>query len=143
MNYSIFETQYRYVDTCFQDLSKTGTNVTVTVGGHLSDDATSPGALHEGFVLLNHSIDEKPNMLFNVSRDADGHITLMHFYACLGHLVPGVGKELFSYLVYSRDPHLSSAEINELVDPDRARDVFDLDGLVITNASTWRECQVL
>ena len=68
---------HRYTDTCYQDLSKKHTNVTLTIGGDLSTDPDSPGLLHEAFVLDNHTVTAKnPNMLFNVSRDANGQVNL-------------------------------------------------------------------
>ena len=146
---------YRYTDNCFQDLSKNGTwnNQTMTIGGDLSYDPASPGILHEGFVLLNHTVTgKKPNMLFDlVPADRAATSALFphgrpehaHFYACLGKLVPVVGKPVFSYLLYSRDPSLSDEQIEALMAPDRAEaGVFDLEGVVKTNASTWRTCSV-
>ena len=64
MNFSIFSTTYRYTDTCYQDLSKKRTNVTLTIGGDLSYDPTAPGILHEAFVLMNHTVTaKKPSAL--------------------------------------------------------------------------------
>ena len=46
----------------------------------------------------------------------------------LGKVVPVVGKEVFSYLLYARDPHMSSDEIHRKVNVDAAFSVFDLEG---------------
>ena len=67
----------------------------------------------------------------------------MHFYACLGKLVPVVGKPLFSYLLYSRSPWLSNAQIDQLVLRDNATGYFDTQGYVRTNSSTWASCGVV
>ena len=53
------------------------------------------------------------------------------------------GSEVFSYLLYSRDPYMSSAEISAIVAKDAAYGKFQLNGYVITNATTWGECGVL
>lgn len=146
MNYTISEStgKYKYTDTCFQDLSskKTWNNQTLTLGGDLSKNASSPGVLHEGFVIAGHGILEKPNYLFNVVRDSSGQLQEMHFYACLGKLVPFT-KPIFSYLLYTKSRHFSSVQLDELVLPDRMKGIFDLKGLVHTNSSTWKRCSVL
>ena len=41
----------------------------------------------------------------------DPQVSFMHFYACLGKFPPVVGNELFSYLMYARDPRMSSEQI--------------------------------
>jgi len=47
----------------------TPTNITLSIGGDLSYDTASPGVLHEGFKLFNHTVTKKnPNMLFDVHR---------------------------------------------------------------------------
>lgn len=84
-----------------------------------------------------------PNMLFKITRSASGRVEFMHFYACLGKIPPVFGKEVFSYLFYARDPHMTSEEIQKAVDVDAAKGVFELDGVVITNATTWSQCGVL
>lgn len=145
MNYSIYQATYLYTDTCFQDLSKKHTNVTIPLGGDLSYDPKSPGILHEAIKLFNHTETPKnPNMLFNVVRDSKGEVVLMHFYACLGRFPPIVGDELFSYLLYSRSPSMSADEIHALVAEDRkVSSVFQLDGYVVTAEDAWRQCGVL
>jgi len=145
MNFTIYTKTYRYTDTCYQDLSKKHTNITLTIGGDLSYDPTSPGILHEGFVIDNKTVTPKsPNMLFNVERDAKGELTFMHFYACLGKLPPVVGKEHFSYLLYARDPHMSTNQLEDKVRIDAHVDSeFELTGHVDTNATTWQTCGIL
>ena len=145
MNYSVESKIYRYTDTCFQTLSsrKTWKNVTITIGGHLSTNASTPGVLHEGFVVANHSIGEKPNMLFNVTRDPlTGELTEMHFYACLGTLIPFT-KPTFSYLYYTRRADAPASQVQQAVSRDRQLYDFDLDGLTYTNATDWATCGVL
>ncbi len=119
-------------------------NITLTLGGDLSSDLSSPGILHETFAPFNHSVGRKnPNMLFNITRDPQtGSITHMHFYACLGKVLP-FGKDVFSYLLYVRDPDLTNSQLDELVQPDKHKGVFELDGLVYTNRTTWQTCEVL
>ena len=134
-----------YTDTCFQDLSKNGTwcNETVPIGGDLSPDPASPGFLHEGLIAMNHTVGPKsPTMIFDVKKDAAGRAVEMHIYACLGKVPPVVGAELFSYLLYTREPLLSNTDIEKLVAPNRAGGLFDLDGLVYTNETSWRTCHV-
>ena len=97
-----------------------------------------------GFVIDNHTVTPKnPNMLFNVERDSQGGLTFMHFYACLGKLPPVVGKETFSYLLYARNPHIDSNQIEDKVRVDARYHAFELDGHVDTNATTWHTCGVL
>lgn len=145
MNYTILATQYRYTDTCFQDVpGTTPFNVTLPIGGNLSSDPQSPGIFHEGFVLPgNHSLLSSPNMLFDIKRNEQGEVVRMHFYACLGQIVPVIGKHIYSYLVYSRDPWISHDEIDALVDVDKQAGAFKLDGWVATGPDAWRTCGVL
>mmetsp|Transcript_34327 Transcript_34327/g.94602 ORF Transcript_34327/g.94602 Transcript_34327/m.94602 type:complete len:83 (-) Transcript_34327:24-272(-) len=82
-------------------------------------------------------------MLFDVSRDSSGKVRMMHFYACLGKVVPVVGKDVFSYLLYSRTPWLSDLQIEQLVLRDRMTGYFELDGYTRTNSSTWGVCGVV
>lgn len=134
-----------YTDTCFQNLSKNGThcNETVPIGGDLSSDPASPGLLHEGLIAFNHSVGPKsPTMVFNVKRDASGKAVEMHIYACLGRIPPVIGSPVFSYLLYTRQPVATNAEIDRLVLPDRATGLFDLRNLVYTNSSAWHTCGV-
>lgn len=147
MNYTIGSTKYRYTDTCFQDISarKTWNNQTVTIGGHLSTNASTPGILHEGFVIpkLNISIAEKPNMLFNVTRDSTtGKLTAMHFYACLGQLVPFT-PPIFSYLYYTREARVPMTQIQQAVARDVALYDFDVENIVYTNLTEWETCGVV
>ena len=145
MNFTIESKIYRYTDTCFQDLSarKTWSNFTIPLGGHLSTNASTPGILHEGFVIANHSIAEKPNMLFNVTRNTvTGELEEMHFYACLGSIIPFT-KPVFSYLYYTRAANVPMFQVQEAV----ARDVqlynFNMNNLIYTNTSAWETCGVL
>eukprot|EP00756_Hemistasia_phaeocysticola_P023289 Hpha_TRINITY_DN15884_c3_g1::TRINITY_DN15884_c3_g1_i2::g.188468::m.188468 len=145
MNYTVGSEVYRYTDTCYEDMFKNNTwqNFTVTLGGHLSTNVSTPGVLHEGFVVYNHSIAEKPNMLFNVTRNAvTGELTEMHFYACLGELIPFT-KPVFSYLYYTRHAAVPLDSVKEAVARDKALYDFDMEGLVFTNRSTWGVCSVL
>jgi hypothetical protein len=145
MNYTIETSIYRYTDTCFQDLSarKTWQNETVTLGGHLSTNKSTPGILHEGFVIANHSIAEKPNYLFNVTRDpTTGELTEMHFYACLGQILPFT-KPLFSYLYYTREVNVPVEHVQNAVARDKALYDFDVENIVYTNATDWQTCGVL
>jgi hypothetical protein len=145
MNFSIGSLIYRYTDTCFEDLSarKTWSNQTVTIGGHLSTNASTPGILHEGFVIANHSIAEKPNMLFNVTRDpVTGELTEMHFYACLGQLLPFT-KPVFSYLYYTREAKVPMSQVQNAVARDVALYNFDVERLIYTNKTNWETCGVL
>ena len=113
------------------------------IGGDLSTDPASPGLLHEGLIAFNHSVGPKsPTMVFDVKRDADGRTSEMHIYACLGRIPPGIGPVVFSYLLYTRQPIATNAEIEQLVAPDRAAGVFDLRNLVYTNATAWHTCGV-
>ena len=145
MTYEILEpTQYRYQDKCFQDLSprKTWNNQTVTIGGYLSKNASSPGMLMEGFVIANHTLLPKPNMLFNVTRDArTGKLTTMRFYACLGKLLPFT-KPVFSYLLNTRNIDVPEQQVRDMVEQDMrlAGGALQLDGMVYTNVSAWRTC---
>jgi len=145
MNYNIYQKTYLYADTCFQTLPHTNhTNITMENMGGTLGPADSPGFLHEAFKIKNHSVThENPTMIYDVKRDRHGKIVLMHIYACLGKLVPVVGKPMFSYLLYSRSPWLSKEEINALVDEDNSKGVFSLDGYVVTDPDTWRTCGVL
>jgi hypothetical protein len=145
MNFTVESKIYRYTDTCFQDLSarKTWNNFTLTIGGHLSTNASTPGILHEGFVIANHSIAEKPNMLYNVTRDSNtNELTEMHFYACLGKLIPFT-KPVFSYLYYTREANVDVAQVQEAVKRDSELYDFDLENLVYTNRTNWETCGVL
>ena len=145
MNYTIESEIYRYTDTCFQDLSapKTWCNETITLGGHLSTNASTPGILHEGFVVANHSIAEKPNMLFNVTRDtATKELTEMHFYACLGQIIPFT-KPLFSYLYYTREVNVEPIQVHNAVSRDSKLYDFDIDHIVYTSQQNWTTCGVI
>eukprot|EP00441_Pelagodinium_beii_P022298 CAMPEP_0197675762 /NCGR_PEP_ID=MMETSP1338-20131121/85553_1 /TAXON_ID=43686 ORGANISM="Pelagodinium beii, Strain RCC1491" /NCGR_SAMPLE_ID=MMETSP1338 /ASSEMBLY_ACC=CAM_ASM_000754 /LENGTH=123 /DNA_ID=CAMNT_0043256353 /DNA_START=40 /DNA_END=411 /DNA_ORIENTATION=- len=114
--------------------------MTVSVGGDLSSDAASPGLLHEGFKVLNRTVTRKnPTMLFDIRRNAQGEIDLMHFYACL----PNFGPQVFSYLLYSRTPWIQEAEIRQLVAEDNNTGVFDMTGCVVTAPDAWRRCGIL
>jgi len=147
MNFSIFTKAYTYTDTCFQDVPHTTpTNITLSIGGDLSYDPKSPGIFHEGFKLWNHTVTaKKPNMLFDIKRNAKGEVIMMHFYACLGKLIPGVGHDLYSYLLYSRDPTLSEAYIKSLVNLDNRTHpgAFELAGYVTTGPQQWSQCGVI
>ena len=106
-------------------------------------DPESPGVLEEGFVIANHSVDLKPNMLFNVTRDHEtGRLTEMHFYACLGEILPFT-KPVFSYLFYTREPRVPLEHVRAAVARDGRLFPFDFDRLVYTNTSEWQICGVL
>lgn len=145
MNFTVYEDVYRYTDTCFQTLSaqEKWNNFTLTIGGKLSSDPNSPGILHEGFVIANHSVDLKPNMLFHVVRDTEtGELTEMHFYACLGKVLPFT-KPVFSYLYYTRDARVPASRVHSAVSRDGQVYPFDFDRLVYTAESDWKTCQVI
>lgn len=147
MNYSIYDKAYTYTDTCFQDIPHTTpTNITLSIGGDLSYDPASPGIFHEGFKLFNHTVTAKnPNMLFDIKRNAKGDVVMMHFYACLGKLVPIFGPDVYSYLLYSRDPTISEAYIKSYVNKDNNTHpgAFELDGYVVTGPANWTRCGVI
>lgn len=147
MDFSIFTKTYTYTDTCFQDVPHTTpTNFTLSIGGDLSYDPASPGILHEGFKVHNHTVTaKKPNMLFDLHRNTHGDIVLAHFYACLGKVVPIVGQQMFSYLLYARDPWITQEEIKALVTKDNRTHpgAFQLDGYVVTGPEQWKQCGVL
>ena len=131
MNYTIDTKVYRYTDTCFEDVGKNSTwfNFTATIGswsrphgkerksmlrlplcrriptlagGDLSSDPTSPGLLHEAFVIDNHTVTHKsPTMLWDIRRAADGSVSMMRIYACLGKIPPIIGKPTFRFGIAS------------------------------------------
>ncbi len=113
---------------------------------------------------------KKPNFLFNVSRDEKtGELNMLRFYACctllllaranslkdndsmhvrthvsletVGKLTPFSKKPVFSYLLYTRRMDgITEAGARALVEADRATGLFDLDGVVYTNRSSWKGC---
>lgn len=144
MNFSIGSTTYRYTDTCYEDVAKKKTwmNVTMSIGGYLSTDSQRPGMLREGFEVWNRTIFPKPNMLFNVTRNAaTGDLSVMRFYACLGKIEPFAKNEMFSYLLYTRNlDDFDDEDVREFVRADSTLGVFDLRNVVYTNRTQWGEC---
>jgi hypothetical protein len=66
----------------------------------------------------------------------------MHFYACLGQLLPFT-KPVFSYLYYTREAKVPMSQVQNAVARDVALYNFDVERLIYTNKTNWETCGVL
>ena len=132
---------YRNTDTCVT------LNVSVPIKGNLSSNPATPGLLHENWAPWNSSSHFKllPNMVFDVNRDASGKVEAAFLYACLGKLVPVVGKPKFSFNILHRSNRLTVTQIDALVVHANATTagLLDLTGIRYNDVGVYRKCGML
>ena len=122
-------------------------NITLTIKGELSTDPSSPGSLRENVAVFNHSLPMKPNYVFHVERDAQGALSRVYTYACLGTL-PLHRAESFAFYLLARGADAraaTSAQIGARVAAAGARTggALDLAGVRVDNATTFAGCGML
>jgi hypothetical protein len=140
VNTAAGEYAYTNTDICFNN------SISVHIRGQLSSDRSTPGLLHENAVILNRTLYPLlPNFVFRVERTPRGALETAYTYACLGKLPPVVGREAFSFSMWSRAPHnfthdaivAKVAALNRSVSPLAT---LDLRGLRVSDAEAFRAC---
>ena len=132
---------YHNIDRCAGAL-----NVSVPIKGNLSGDAATPGLLAENWAPWNTThFKLLPNMVFDVSRNAAGAIDAVFLYACLGKLIPIVGRSKFSFNVLHRSNRLARAEIDALVAHANVTTagMLELTGLRYNDVASYHTCGMI
>ena len=123
------EYSYTNKDYCYSTM-----NITVNIAGEIEDPEGSPGLMKENAVVSGHQLGNlKPNMVFMADWSAEGELSVVYSYACLG-------LGLFSFNVLARGKGYGEEEVEGMV--KRAVDAtgggVDVEGVRIQDG--WEGC---